>query len=694
MKKFLYRTMIGLLITQQYGTSLLWADFENETPPTEEENILNEGLDDKSIEEDSIDEDVSSPTTPEPILSNMETEEAPTDSSHEPLEGEYVEGEVLVKYKDGADLSTLAVIEGENGETTEELIDLLSQDPNVEYVQPNFLYHTFAFSTNDPDYPNNLRGLGNIKRGETMEVFSGRAHTTGSIVAVIDLGVDYRHPEFTGQMRNGSACKTYTGATWNGCQYGASIFLSGAFFSGGSVYGWLTANKTPLPLDTARNPNNTGETLTNLAGYNIHGTHVAGTIGAKMNNGIGIVGVNPSSEIMAIRAGYNTSANNEFLTTNAIINSIAFAKHNGAKIINASRGGGGIGDTALSTAISDFTTAGGIFIAAAGNSENDNNSSPTYPCNFNQSNPSIICVAAHDSYNTLAYFSNYGNVVDISAPGVSIKSTIESDGYSNMNGTSMATPHVAGAFSLLWSYRPDLTGGQIKSALLNGADTNLQPYSSRTIKGNKKLNLYRSLQLLDTIAPTLTGTVNTGEYCSTETLTYTFTGSDDLALAEEGIRYSFDGGTTRTGATTLITGTTSLTVLAQDWVGNTGSLTITATTPNCSTLLTPTFILPTYVSGSAVNGVLTLNLQAEYAISGDITEILTGEGQGNISLPLSLSGTDGLKTLVRSARTGDKSFSGEVKIFLDTTAPIVFVSYSPTTSTPGPVQATLTLNET
>jgi hypothetical protein len=77
-------------------------------------------------------------------------------------------------------------------------------------------------------------------------------------------------------------------------------------------------------------------------------------------------------------------------------------------------------------------------------------------------------------------------------------------------------------------------------------------------------------------------------------------------------------------------------------------LTITANTPNCPTLLTPTFTLPAYVSGSAVNGVLTLNLQAEYTISGDITEVLTGEGSGNITIPLSLSGSDGLKTITRS----------------------------------------------
>ncbi|MDR2540667.1 MAG: S8 family serine peptidase [Candidatus Peribacteria bacterium] len=194
-----------------------------------------------------------------------------------------------------------------------------------------------------------------------------------------------------------------------------------------------------------------------------------------MNNGIGIVGVNPNSEIMAIKAGYNTSSD-EFLTTNAIINSIAFARYNGAKIINASRGGGGIGDNALSGAIRDFTNAGGIFITAAGNAGTDNTSSAIYPCNFKQSNPGIICVAAHDSSDTLASFSNYGNIVDISAPGVNIKSTIGSGSYTNMQGTSMATPHVVGAFSLLWSYRPDLTGGQIKDALFNGADTTLLPY--------------------------------------------------------------------------------------------------------------------------------------------------------------------------------------------------------------------------
>jgi hypothetical protein len=90
-------------------------------------------------------------------------------------------------------------------------------------------------------------------------------------------------------------------------------------------------------------------------------------------------------------------------------------------------------DTSLQAAIQSFTDAGGIFIAAAGNSYNNNDTIPTYPCNFNTTNPRIICVAAHDSNNTLTKFSNYGQSVDISAPGMSINSTIKSNNYGTMD---------------------------------------------------------------------------------------------------------------------------------------------------------------------------------------------------------------------------------------------------------------------
>lgn len=116
----------------------------------------------------------------------------------------------------------------------------------------------------------------------------------------------------------------------------------------------------------------------------------------------------------------------------------------------------------------------------------------------------------------------------------------------------MATPYVAGAISFLKTYAPQASSAELISALKLGADTTLQDYQGRTIAGNKKLNVYTSLKLLDTFAPTITvSNTDTSAYCLTREITYTFTGIDDVALAPQA--YSFDGGVTRGTGNTYTT---------------------------------------------------------------------------------------------------------------------------------------------
>ncbi|MDR3169121.1 MAG: hypothetical protein LBU27_05170 [Candidatus Peribacteria bacterium] len=107
------------------------------------------------------------------------------------------------------DNETMALVVGKSGESTQELIEKLSASPGVKYVQPNYLYQVFA-TPNDSLY-GSLRGLPNIHRPETMEIFSGNRNATGSLIAVLDLGVDYRHPDLVNQMRDGSNCKNISG---------------------------------------------------------------------------------------------------------------------------------------------------------------------------------------------------------------------------------------------------------------------------------------------------------------------------------------------------------------------------------------------------------------------------------------------------------------------------------------------------
>jgi subtilisin family serine protease len=188
----------------------------NMLPPCElstNEPLMDEPLtDEQSMNEQSTDEQSTDELQPtvQPTCLPFAPEERTTAITNELPTA--MEPFTIVETFSVAD-ETLALLEGKQGETTAELIAELSQDANVEYVEPNYLYTTFAtFTPNDPDYAK-LRGLDNIHRSETMQVFSGKTATTGSVVAVIDLGVDYRHPDLAQQMRNGSACKRDSGAS-------------------------------------------------------------------------------------------------------------------------------------------------------------------------------------------------------------------------------------------------------------------------------------------------------------------------------------------------------------------------------------------------------------------------------------------------------------------------------------------------
>ncbi|MFZ2151083.1 MAG: S8 family serine peptidase [Candidatus Absconditicoccaceae bacterium] len=332
-------------------------------------------------------------------------------------EKNYVQGEIIVKFKptkinlkssssnnllntfeinnnleSASTIKTdnIAVMKIENNQNFDQKLVELNNDPSVEYAQPNYIYKTFATTFNDT-YSGSLRALSNIHRYEAYEMFSGNVNTTGTIVAVIDAGVAYNHPDLAANMWNGTSCKDDAGIALNNCVHG---------------YDFADIDNNPFPVRSD------------------HGTHVAGTIAAAANNGSGIIGINPHAQIMAIRVG------DDSMTTEAVVRGINFAKYNGAKIINASFGGSS-SDTAMSDAINQFGLSGGLFIAAAGNGNNygdsngDNHdaSQHVYPCDYTHDN--IICVAATDDTDGIAFFSDYGTTsVDIGAPGVSIYSSL------------------------------------------------------------------------------------------------------------------------------------------------------------------------------------------------------------------------------------------------------------------------------
>ncbi|MBW3538939.1 MAG: S8 family serine peptidase [Planctomycetes bacterium] len=444
-----------------------------------------------------------SATGPEPAVLDLSSLQVATDS--------YAESHILVKFQDAAQATGqrlgqtdwYQVLVDEGTAVFDAVANWWGQS-NVVYAQPDYTVRIADHITpNDRHYNNGgLWGLNNlghefgtVKGTAGVDIDAAKAWdvTTGSsnvVVAVIDTGVDYTHPDLAGNIwTNVGEVGGVAGEDDDGNGYVDDI------------YGWDFHNNDNDPMDD-----------------HSHGTHVAGTIGAVGNNdsstssGTAIVGVAWDVSIMglkflsgsgsgstsnAIRAlDYATWMRNEY---------IASSGTRGANVLvtNNSWGGGGY-DQALKDAIDRSGAVGTLFVAAAGNGDflgrgQDNDSKAHYPSSYTSEN--IIAVAATDRNDNYASFSNYGATsVDLAAPGVEIWSTIpfnkdtsdgSNDGYARYNGTSMATPHVSGAIALMLAANPalptwdtDSTTPDVKSILLETVD----PITGRDTVTDGRLN--------------------------------------------------------------------------------------------------------------------------------------------------------------------------------------------------------------
>jgi subtilisin family serine protease len=218
----------------------------------------------------------------------------------------------------------------------------------------------------------------------------------------------------------------------------------------------------------------------------MHGTRVAGIIGAVTNNSIGLSGFshNNNFKVMAVRFGFDTFSE---------IKAINFAQQNAAKVINASYAGPDFSQLEKD-AICNFS---GVFVTAAGNETANNDTTPSYPAN--QDCPNVISVAATDKNDALSTFSNYGaTTIDIAAPGQSI-TTIYFDSNTSyvggVAGTSIATPMVSGAVALIANKFPTMTNAQLKNIILASGDTFPSPTDAAKILSGKRLNVQAALAL-------------------------------------------------------------------------------------------------------------------------------------------------------------------------------------------------------
>ncbi|MDW8350862.1 MAG: S8 family serine peptidase [Anaerolineae bacterium] len=335
----------------------------------------------------------------------------------------------------------------------------LEQLPEVEYASPSGR-RFIALTPNDPQYGQQWHYFAPAPGNYGANLPTAWDITTGSagiVVAVLDTGILFGHPDLAGRTVPGYDFITsaYTANDGNGRDSDAS-----------DPGDWTTMSDTCDPY----RPRNSSW----------HGTHVAGTIGAASNNSTGVAGVNWVSQILPVRVlgrcgGTDADIIDGLRWAAGLSVSGVPANANPARVLNLSLGGFGSCTSAWQNAINQVVAAGAVVVVAAGNS--NLNASGFVPANCNN----VITVAATNRQGSKASYSNFGTNVEISAPGGEsgsdgVLSTLNAGTttpgthtYAFYKGTSMATPHVAGVASLMLSVKPSLTPAQVLNLLQSTA---------------------------------------------------------------------------------------------------------------------------------------------------------------------------------------------------------------------------------
>ncbi len=342
--------------------------------------------------------------------------------------------------------------------------------PAVEFIEPNWIVRADVVPT-DPLFPQqwSLRNSGqtggtpgaDVSAVPAWDVETG---SPGVVVAIIDTGVDYTHPDLAANIWSNPG-----EIPDNGLDDDGNGLVD-------DVRGYDFFNLDADPMDD-----------------NGHGTHVAGIAAAQGDNGIGIAGVAWNVKILPLKFLGSDGGG----PISAAIDCIEYAVSQGAQVLNNSWGGFEF-SAALELAVQHANDAGILFVAAAGNDAESLDQSDHFPASFRQ--PNVIAVAATTDRDELAPFSNYGlNSVPIAAPGTNILSTFPGDAYQVLNGTSMSAPFVSGALAVLKSEFPSMTAPQMKSVLLHSADP--VPALAGLVSTGGRLNVARMLAGPDSIPP-------------------------------------------------------------------------------------------------------------------------------------------------------------------------------------------------
>ena len=375
---------------------------------------------------------------------------------------------------------------------------LSTEDFEVLAVYPNYLYE-ISSSPNDPSY-NSQTALDQINIDEAWSKSKGE----GVIVAVIDTGVDYTHKDLVNNIWLNS-----DEIADNGKDDDKNGYID-------DVHGWdfvKRAGGSCIFGEDCRGRDNDPSDI------NGHGTHVAGIIAAEQNNEFGISGVAPRAKIMPLRAAYSVGYS-AFLKSSDVAEAIEYAIRNGADVVNMSFAGSKLG--VLADVVDRAQELGVVMVAAAGNSGSD---SKTFPAALDN----VIAVGSVDATGNQASYSNYGDWVDIMAPGSNILSLSPGDDLMRKTGTSMSAPLVAGVAALVISKSKELNlnPDQVRERIINSSISNDSPslVTASTRANQLNADIQYPLQVDDMEIPRIAG--------YTQTIHFSGSGSEDNQEASE-----------------------------------------------------------------------------------------------------------------------------------------------------------------
>ncbi|MFZ5573298.1 MAG: S8 family serine peptidase [Thermodesulfobacteriota bacterium] len=407
--------------------------------------------------------------------------------------GGFVDGQVVVRFQADAHPADIAALIQDHGLTVHEQIDAiqyyvlilppgadvtamvaeLKKNPLVNTCEPNYDNETLDFP-NDELFPRQW-SLDNPETGgfgmAVTKAWEVEAGSSDIIVAVIDMGFDLTHEDLQANLwRNPGEIEN------NGVDDDRNGYVD-------DITGWDFVNQ-PVGLEEPANDYRDEDNDPTFR-LSSHGNRVQGIIGATTGNGIGIAGIAGKSRVMLIRAGYMNTEGNAVLSSSHVAKGVIYAADNGARVINISSGSDRYSNS-YKAALEYAASKGVLIVCSAGN---EGSGSLVYPAAYDI--PGLISVGATDKNDGKSWFSNFGDWVDVSAPGQNIVTTLLDNGYGETQGTSFSAPMVAATAALIFARYPLWTPAQVKDQIMNTVDVAAGLSGANLTSG--RVNAYRAL---------------------------------------------------------------------------------------------------------------------------------------------------------------------------------------------------------